>query len=79
MKILLLAVVLFMTALLTCSDTSARVETKETIGYSNECYVSKEPADQTSISVKDIPPVGCTLPLGQLESMMEATQQQAKH
>lgn len=74
MKILLLAVVLFMTALLTCSDTSVRAETKETIGCSNECHVSKETTAQASLSVKDIPPVGCTLPLGQLEPMMEATQ-----
>ncbi|WP_428666323.1 hypothetical protein [Runella sp.] len=72
MKMVLFAV--SMTALLTCSDTSVEQEMSATLGYSNECGLSEKAncqAHSGKVSVKDIPPVGCAIPLGQVAEMIE--------
>ncbi|RDB05723.1 hypothetical protein [Runella aurantiaca] len=81
MKTVFFAVLLSTTAILTCSDTSAQSERPAALRYFNECRVSetvncaKRP---TKVSVKDLPSVGCAIPLGQLAKLIEANQTAAK-
>jgi hypothetical protein len=78
MKMVLFAVLLSATALITCSDTSAKTGMSAAICYSNECRLPERTACQTiahKVSVKDIPPIGCAIPLGQVAEMIEAKTQ----
>ncbi|MCP1383866.1 hypothetical protein [Runella salmonicolor] len=81
MKMVLFAVLLSTTAMLTCSDTSAQSERPAALCCFNECRMSetvncaKRP---TEVSVNDLPSVGCAIPLGQLEKLIEADQTAAK-
>ncbi|WP_162794055.1 hypothetical protein [Runella rosea] len=75
MKMVLLAVLLSTTAMLTCSDTSAQSERPAALCCSNECRASESmtcPKHPTEVSVKDLPSVGCAIPLGQLAKLIEA-------
>jgi hypothetical protein len=81
MKMVLFAVLLSTTAMLTCSDTSAQSEIPAAICCSNECRVSETvncSKHSTKVSVKDLPSVGCTIPLGQLAKLIEANQTATK-
>lgn len=74
----LFTVLLSATALITCSDTSARTGMPAAICYSNECRLPEKAACQTiahEVSVKDIPPAGCAIPLGRVAEMIEAKTQ----
>lgn len=77
----LIAVLLSMTALLTCSDTSIESEMSATLSCSNACNFSEKANCQVplhELSVKDIPPVGCAIPLGQVAEMIEENNQLAQ-
>lgn len=80
MKMVLFAVLLSMTALLTCSDTSAEPGMPVAVCCTNECRLPEKAACQTlahKVSVKDIPPVGCAIPLGQVAELMNEKSQSA--
>lgn len=80
MKMVLFAVLLSMTALLTCSDTSAKTGMPEAFCCTNECRLPEKAACQTlahEVSVKDIPPVGCEIPLGQVAELINEKSQSA--
>lgn len=80
MKMVLFAVLLFMTALLTCSDTSAEPGMPAAICCTNDCRLPEKAACQTlahKVPVKDIPPVGCAIPLGQVAELMNEKSQSA--
>jgi len=81
MKMVLFAVLLSTTAMLTCRDTSAQSERYAEFCCSNECRVSETvncSKHPTKGSVKDFPSVGCAIPLGQLAKLIEANQTAAK-
>jgi hypothetical protein len=77
MKTLLGVLLLSLTALCTCSDTQAG--TSSEVNASPECQVANpshclETIENTHpvVSLKDIPPVGCAIPMAQLEKARQA-------
>lgn len=77
MKTLLGVLLLSLTALCTCSDTQAGTYIE--VNATHDCQVANKShyletmqKSQTTISVKDIPPVGCAIPMAQLEKARQA-------
>lgn len=77
MKTLLGVLLLSLTALCTCSDTHAG--TSMEVNASHECRIANpsrclETAENSHpvVSLKDIPPVGCAIPMAQLEKVRQA-------
>lgn len=77
MKTLLGVLLLSLTALCTCSDTQAGTSTE--VNASHKCQVANpsrclETTENAHpvVSVKDIPPVGCAIPMAQLEKAWQA-------
>lgn len=77
MKTLLGVLLLSLTALCTCSDTQAGASIE--MNASHDCQVANPSHcletienPQTTVSVKDIPPVGCAIPMAQLEKAWQA-------
>lgn len=77
MKTLLGVLLLSLTALCTCSDTQAGMSIE--VNASHECQVANssrclETTENAHpvVSVKDIPPVGCAIPMAQLEKAWQA-------
>ena len=73
MKILIGVLLLSVTALMTCSDTqAARKWTSKSAKLCTTVGEIPKPAlaGINGTSVKDIPPVGCALPMAQLEEVV---------
>jgi|JI10StandDraft_1071094.scaffolds.fasta_scaffold739537_2 hypothetical protein len=77
MKTLLGMLLLSLTALCTCSDTQAGTSIE--VNATHDCQVANKSHcletmqnPQTTVSVKDIPPVGCEIPMSQLEKARQA-------
>jgi hypothetical protein len=75
MKTLLGVLLLSLTALCTCSDTQA-IQTTE-VKALQDCQgeqircLENGMTHSTEVSVKDIPPVGCAIPMAQIEKISQ--------
>lgn len=74
MKTLIGVLLLLATALLTCRDTQAAKKwsskSAQLCTRTNEVLTHSLPIS-SEVSVKDIPPVGCALPMAQLEKVAQ--------
>ena len=75
MKTLLGVLLLSLTALCTCSDTQAiqTTEVKALLNCQSEQVrcLKVEVTHSKEVSVKDIPPVGCAIPMAQIEKVLQ--------
>ncbi|MFN8347264.1 MAG: hypothetical protein U0X91_19835 [Spirosomataceae bacterium] len=73
MKTLSGVLLLSLTALCTCSDTQAGISREENAFH--YCQVAESRCLKTpsaAVSFKEIPPVGCAIPMAQLEKAWQA-------